>query len=111
VKSIIKVLEKNAIVIDQFSITKFHELYMERLNSMKIEMNYATELETIKKHLIISKENEDQCINMLMNLINKDKNKRLEEIALEYKNLDNMMNEDEEDMELDDKNLNNDEDE
>ncbi len=84
---------------------------MERLNSMKIEMNYATELETIKKHLIISKENEDQCINMLMNLINKDKNKRLEEIALEYKNLDNMMNEDEEDMELDDKNLNNDEDE
>lgn len=104
-------MEKNAIIIDQFSITKFQELYMEKLNSMKIEMNYSTELETIKKHLIISKENEEECIKTLKNLINKDKNKRLEEIALEYKNLDNMMNNDNEDMDVDDKNANNEEDE
>lgn len=78
---------------------------MEKLNSMKKEMNYSTELETIKKHLIISKENEEDCINLLKNLINKDKNRRLEEIALEYKNLDNMMHD--EDMEIDDQNENN----
>ncbi len=82
---------------------------MEKLNSMKIEMNYSTELETIKKHLIISNENEEECIKTLKNLINKDKNKRLEEIALEYKNLDNMMNNDD-DMDVDDKNANNEED-
>ncbi len=102
-------MEKNGIIIDQFSITKFHELYMEKLNAMKIEMNYSTELETIKKNLVISRENEEECIKLLKNLINKDKNKRLEEIALEYKNLDNMMNHD--DMEVDDENANNDEDE
>lgn len=77
---------------------------MEKLNSMKIEMNYSTELETIKKNLVISGQNEEECIKLLKNLINKDKNKRLEEIALEYKNLDNMMNN--EDMEVDDENAN-----
>ena len=83
---------------------------MEKLNSMKIEMNYSTELETIKKNLVISRENEDEFIKLLKNLINKDKNKRLEDIALEYKNLDKMMND--EDMELDEENPNdNDEDE
>ena len=102
-------MERNFIIVDQFSITKFLELYLEKLNSIKIEMNYSTEIETIKKNLIISKENEEGCIELLRNMINKDKNKRLEEIALEYKNLDNMMNN--EDMEIDDENANNDEDE
>jgi hypothetical protein len=82
---------------------------MEKLNSIKIEMNFSTEIETIKKNLIISKENEEGCIELLRNMINKDKNKRLEEIASEYKNLDSMMNN--EDMEIDDENANNDEDE
>jgi len=82
---------------------------LEKLNSIKIEMNYSTEIETIKKNLIISKENEEGCIELLRNMINKDKNKRLEEIASEYKNLDSMMNN--EDMEIDDENANNDEDE
>jgi len=81
---------------------------MEKLNSLKNEMNYSTELETIKKHLIISKDNELECIEMLKNLINKDKNKRLEEIALEYKNLDKMMNND--DMDIDEDNQNEEED-
>lgn len=108
IKNIIKILEKYSLVIDQFSITKFHELYMEKLNNLKNEMNYSTELETIKKHLIISKENEEECIEMLKNLINKDKTKKLEEIALEYKNLDKIMNND--DMEVDDENQNEEED-
>jgi len=81
---------------------------MEKLNSLKLEMNYSTELEIIKKNLIISRENEEECIKLLKNLINKDKNKRLEDIALEYKNLDNIMNDD---MELEDENMNNNENE
>jgi hypothetical protein len=81
---------------------------MEKLNSLKNEMNYNTELETIKKHLIITKEDEEECIKLIKNLINKDKNKKLDEIASEYRNLENMMNDDE--MDVDDENQNEEED-
>jgi len=92
-------LEKNRLIIDQFSITKFHELYIEIINSKKNDMNYSTEVELIKKNLIITIDNEQECINLLRNLINKDKNKKMDDIALEYRNMDEMMND--EDMEVD----------
>lgn len=92
-------MEKNRLIIDQFSITKFHELYIEIINSKKNDMNYSTEVELIKKNLIITIDNEQECINLLRNLINKDKNKKMDDIALEYRNMDEMMND--EDMEVD----------
>lgn len=98
-------MEKNGLIIDQFSITKFFEVYLDKLNSMKKEVNYTSEIETIKKNLIISKEAEEECIKLLTDLIRKDKNKKLEEISLEYKNLDNIINDEE--MEIYDNNNNN----
>lgn len=98
IKNIIKVLEKNKIIIDSFSITKFYEIYLEKLNSLKSELNYTTEIETIKKNLIIPKDREEESISLLKNLINKDKNRKMDELAMEYRNLDNQIKD--EDMEI-----------
>ena len=82
--------------IDKFSIIKFYEIYSEKLNSLKNEMNYLSEIETIKKNLVINKTNEDECIEILRNLIYKDKNRLLEDISKQYANMENQMYENEE---------------
>ena len=71
---------------------------MEKLNSLKTELNYTTEIETIKKNLIIPKDREEESISLLKNLINKDKNRKMDELAMEYRNLDNQIKD--EDMEI-----------
>jgi len=94
--------------IDKFSIIKFYEIYSEKLNSLKKDMNFSSEIDTIKKNLIIDKDLEDECIGILKNLINKDKNRLLEDISKQYANLENQMYEDEE-MEVDEDDNNKDE--
>lgn len=90
-------------IIDKYSIIKYYEIYSDKLNSLKNEMNYSSEIDTIKKNLIIRKNYEDEIIENLQNLINKDKNRLLEDINKRYENLENMVN-DQEDMEIDDEN-------
>ena len=63
---------------------KMYEIYLERINSQKKNLDYLNEIEIMKRGIVIKKEDEDYCLEVLERILNKDKKKLLEEVEFQY---------------------------
>jgi exosome complex component RRP4 len=69
-KNIIKALESNKLQIDQFTIMKFYELYIELIEKHATASNVKLpEQELLKSKIVIQKENEREVVKKLKALI------------------------------------------
>ena len=70
-KNIIKILENNKINIDQFSIMKFYEIYINTIEKIKLsdKNNKQSDGEFLKTRIVINKETEREVIDQLRILI------------------------------------------
>lgn len=83
-------------IIDLFTITKYYEFYISAIE--KLNSNHKTsELEYLKKNIIISKNIEKEIIETLSKLIHQNKSKLMNEINKEVKQINTMMVDYEED--------------
>jgi exosome complex component RRP4 len=88
-KNIIKLLEKHKIVVDHFTITKFHELYIQSIESLN---NGISDLDYLKKNIVISSIIEIDIIAKVKQLVS-GKEAKYAELNLQIKNMTKMMEE------------------
>lgn len=104
-KNIIKSLESHKISIDQQSIMKYYELYIQKLEQIKsadISAANVSELEYLKINLIIPQSTQAEIIKTLKSILNSNKgNKNIVDLGREINDLNKMIvdnnNEDEDD--------------
>ncbi len=94
-KNIIKSLETHKIHIDQISIMKYYELYIQILEQIKSgdKSNVKlSELEFLKNNLIIPQSTQRELIKNLKSILNTNsRNKNFVELGREINNLNKMM--------------------
>jgi hypothetical protein len=88
-RNIIKALENNKTHVDQFTITKFYELYIEIIG--KQATNKQSEQELLKSKIVISKENEREVMVKLKALLQaSQKTGNIVDLGKEVENLRKM---------------------
>jgi exosome complex RNA-binding protein Rrp4 len=93
-RNIVKSLENNKIVIDQFSMMKFFEIYLTNIQKLR---NNESETEFLKSKIVIQHELEKIVINSLKTAIQSNsKNTNYVDLVKEVENMRNMVDQDEE---------------
>jgi hypothetical protein len=94
-KNIIKSLENYKIPIDQTSIMKYYELYIQKLEQIKTNDKSSaklSELEYLKNNLIIPQSSQSEIIKNLKSILNTNaKNRNIIDLGKEINTLNKMM--------------------